>query len=616
MTWDPIADGDAAIGGTGVWNTSSLFWDPTATDLVAGDHVAWPNNVNSVAVFGGTPGTVTITTGTGVSANGLNFNVSGYVIGSAVAADTLNLVGATPTITVTNAGTTARINSIMTGGAGLVAGGAGNLVLAGANTFTGQTTVNSGTTLSLANAAALGASGVGNETIVNAGGTVNIGGQTLLNERFNIAGTGVGGAGAIVNQGASNATNPSFTLGLTADATISAGGNIPVSYNASGAIVTGAGGRIDVRLAAAAAAGSGTLNLGGFTLTKTGQHLLAIVNHDVSPGNIVINEGQLNFETGASVQGAGTITVNPNGKLGFWQSANGAVTRQIVVNGGTIGDPTSTGASQTISAPITLTGAGNPNFVATANTTTLSGLINEDGGSTITEVAKRGGATLALSNQANSFDAPITVYAGNLQGNYTTPFASGVAPAAPVALTGTPLGTASTITVAGGTLNIRVDGAGDATNQVFTIGKSLVVDRAPSGINLDRLSGTGGTDKNLAIAVTFAPASAANGYSVGQNQLSGAQGNGFRTQFTSLTMNNDTVLNAGDFTFTGNSVSANKNSLIRVGGNSFGFVGGTHDFNALFHLGSGQLRIGSMFGTGVTSDTVTAGSGTIYTGPN
>ncbi|MDB6150444.1 MAG: hemolysin-type calcium-binding repeat family protein autotransporter domain protein, partial [Chthoniobacter sp.] len=423
LTWDPIADGDAAIGGTGVWNTSSLFWDPTATDLVAGDHVAWPNNVNSVAVFGGTPGTVTITTGTGVSANGLNFNVSGYVIGSAVAADTLNLVGATPTITVTNAGTTARINSIMTGGAGLVAGGAGNLVLAGANTFTGQTTVNSGTTLSLANAAALGASGVGNETIVNAGGTVNIGGQTLLNERFNIAGTGVGGAGAIVNQGASNATNPSFTLGLTADATISAGGNIPVSYNASGAIVTGAGGRIDVRLAAAAAAGSGTLNLGGFTLTKTGQHLLAIVNHDVSPGNIVINEGQLNFETGASAQGAGPITVNPNGKLGFWQSATGAVTRQIVVNGGTIGDPTNTQAAQTINAPITVTGSLNPNFVATSTNaafvTTMAGLINEDGGSTITEVAKRGGATLALSNQANSFDAPITVYAGNLQGNYT-----------------------------------------------------------------------------------------------------------------------------------------------------------------------------------------------------
>jgi hypothetical protein len=172
------------------------------------------------------------------------------------------------------------------------------------------------------------------------------------------------------------------------------------------------------------------------------------------------------------------------------------------------------------------------------------------------------------------------------------------------------------LTLAGGTLNIRVDGAADGTNQVFTIGKSLVIDRAPSGINLDRVSA--GTDKNLLIAATFAPQSAGEGFSIGQNQLTGAQGNGYRTQFTTLTMNNDTALNVGDFTLTGDVLSANRNSLAHIGGNSWGFITGgtTQQYNAVLNLGAAQLRIGSMFGTGITSDTVTAGTGPILNAPN
>lgn len=618
FNWDPAINLSNS-GGPGNWNLTLGNWNNGAADG------AWGNTSADQAIFGGTGGVVLMNQGATITANSLVFNTGGYTINANAAADTLTLAGTTPTISVTNSGDAARINSILTGTAGLTVGGSGMLVLGGTNTLTGQIIIGSGATLGLTSAGGLGSNAAGSETIVQSGGTLNIGGQGINNnpapatpgEEIRIAGSGVGGIGAIVNN-IGTANNTLAKIVLTADATINAGGSSPTSYGSAGNIVTSNGGRIDIRTSGTPTAGQKHLDLAGFTLTKTGGHLLSIVNADVSNGNIVVNEGQLNFEGASLLQGTGTVTVNSGGKLGFWSIANAAnITRPIVVNGGTFGDPTGSGANQTINSTVTITGAKNPNFVAQASTTTLAGLISEDGGSTITELSKRGTATLAFSNQANSFDAPITIYAGNLQGNFTTVATGGVAPAAPTALAGTPLGTASNVTLAGGSLNIRVDGANDATNQVFSIGKTVTLDRAPGGINLDRLTATGGTDKNIALAVTFAPASASNGWSIGQNQFTGAQTNGFRTQFTSLTMNNDTVLNVGDFTFTGSVSSANKNSLVHIGGNSWGFVGGsTQDFNALFQLGSSNLRIGSMYGTGVTSNTVTAGTGPIYNAPN
>src|SRR6185436_12042547 len=101
---------------------------------------------------------------------------------------------------------------------------------------------------------------------------------------------------------------------------------------------------------------------------------------------------------------------NPGGKLGFWSSsAAGNITRPIVVNGGTIGDPTATGAAQTINAPISFTGPLNPNFTSVSgNVTTLAGVISQ-AGFTGTELAKRGSGVLAFSNPANSYSVPDVI---------------------------------------------------------------------------------------------------------------------------------------------------------------------------------------------------------------
>ncbi|MGC4005994.1 MAG: hypothetical protein QM811_23890 [Pirellulales bacterium] len=102
----------------------------------------------------------------------------------------------------TSPGIAATISTIVAG-TGFSTGGSGTLTLGGANTFTGQLLIGSGTTVKANVAGALGASGAGNETVVQSGGTFDVNGQALTTtEVVNIAGVGVGGLGALVNTGA------------------------------------------------------------------------------------------------------------------------------------------------------------------------------------------------------------------------------------------------------------------------------------------------------------------------------------------------------------------------------------------------------------------------------
>ena len=125
-----------AQGGTGTWNANSEanWWD-----IAASAGVVWPDSgTDNDAVFGGTAGTVHIS---GVTANDLAFNTTGYILSGA---NTLTLNGTTPTIT-TGPGISATISAMISGSSGLTKAGAGTLTLSGANTYAGVTTVNAGT---------------------------------------------------------------------------------------------------------------------------------------------------------------------------------------------------------------------------------------------------------------------------------------------------------------------------------------------------------------------------------------------------------------------------------------------------------------------------------------
>jgi len=347
LYWDGTSTTANADGGAGTWVTGGTTnWDDAA---VAGVDTAWTNG--SDGVFGGTAGTVSVS-GT-VGAASLTFNTPGY----SLTGGTISLTG-TPTIaTGSNA---ISISSVLAGTNGLAKSGTGSLTLSGSNTFTGQLNINAGTVKAGA-ALALGAGGVGNETFVQSGATLDINGQSLVTDTVLIAGSGVGGGGAVVNSAAGN--SPGFnsfgTVKLTADATIG-----------------GTNGRIDIRGTAP------ILDLAGFTLTKTGTSELNIysaTSATVSDGNIIVNQGTFGIQGNTVVQGAGTITLNSSGILGLYQASGTNVTRAIVSNGGSFSDQ---GAPSTINSNISLTSAttttlGGAGHVG--NSITLAGVISGSG---------------------------------------------------------------------------------------------------------------------------------------------------------------------------------------------------------------------------------------------
>ncbi|QGW82579.1 autotransporter-associated beta strand repeat-containing protein [Variovorax paradoxus] len=144
LYWDPNTFG-VGLGGDGTWNTSSI-WNTTGND-VAGPWIGWTNDPLDTAIFSGTAGTVTLATP--ITANRLNFAVHNYTI----TGGTLTLGGVAPTI---DGAGNATISSTLAGTAGLTKAGTGNLVLNGANTFTGGINLNAGT-LTVNADAALGA---------------------------------------------------------------------------------------------------------------------------------------------------------------------------------------------------------------------------------------------------------------------------------------------------------------------------------------------------------------------------------------------------------------------------------------------------------------------------
>ncbi len=275
--------------------------------------------------------------------------------------------------------------------------GAGTTTLNTANTYFGGTLVSNGTIV-VTNAAggnsSLGSLG-GSQVTVMPGGAIDLAGNVGGNlnfgaKQFVIAGTGVGGTGAITHSGTAAQLNAFQQVRLSANATI------------------GGAGRFDIR-----GAGS-TLDLGGFTLTKNGANQFSVVGTFVSDGNIVIDEGVFAIETVSSIEDVAatntTITYNAGTTAQFF-NLTGTITRPMIFNGGNrIGnasaDPSTVGSNITLN--------GNVEFTSLNNSTgdlTLNGNINETGGPR--SATKTGPATLFLFGAVN-YTGTTDIQAGRI----------------------------------------------------------------------------------------------------------------------------------------------------------------------------------------------------------
>ena len=352
LTWDlapgTVGPGDSAItGGTGTWDTTSGFW---TLDGGVND-VAWVNANNDQAVFGGLAGTVTL--GTGITANALTFNSSGYVI----TGNTLTLAGTTPTITV-GAGLTDTISSILGGGtASLVVAGGGTLTLSAVNTFTGGTTVN-GSTLNLTVGGGSGT--VRGPLTINSGSTVNLNAVDALGFTTNVCVSTVNINGGTLNN--TTAGNEGFITNMVlTGGTISSTGGGAYNFNTGFGITTNAssttslisanmvirGGSLTFNTAVGSAPGGIDLNVTGVisgganSVTKTGNGTMSIGATTTYTGGTTVNGGVLNLTAGGGATGVirGTATVNSGATLRLSTGdALGYATQVTVlnVNSGTV----------------------------------------------------------------------------------------------------------------------------------------------------------------------------------------------------------------------------------------------------------------------------------------
>jgi autotransporter-associated beta strand protein len=312
--WAPGASG----GGSGTWSTANSNWASSAGVQGTGEQAA-----SGGLIFGDTAGTVNVS-GTVSAPGGLQFTTTGYTIQGGTQ---ITLAGATigeNTIS-TGTGVTTTIDSVLGGSAGMTKGGAGALILGGANTFSGNVAITAGT-LEIAADSALG--NTANDLANN--GTLKTTASISLSAGRDLSGSGIydiANGTTLTVLGNANNTATTLTNSGTLDlqgATRSLGAitlNAPMTLNASGAI--------NATTINTAGLTSGTVSINPAVVFTTGDKALSIAS-----GVTVDFNGALSGTTGRLLKtGAGTLILSAANNTGGIRVGSAGSTP---VNGGTV----------------------------------------------------------------------------------------------------------------------------------------------------------------------------------------------------------------------------------------------------------------------------------------
>ena len=372
------ASGTWTFAGNGSWDTSSNWSGSTIADGVnatATFSYGLPNTTSSVISVDTARniGNLTFTGTAGAGTHNITLN--------GPQALTLSTGTATaPAISSSMASRTITINTILAGTEGVSFSNTGNiLLLGGANTYTGTTTVTAGI-LTIGNNQALGSTTGG--TVVNNGTQITLNtGITVTGESLTLNGSGAGGSttGALQTGGTSEwAGNISLGNGSVRLGTSISTAQLKVSGVVSGSQTLAIG-------------GSGTVVLAGVN-TYTG-------NTQVVRGTLKLDGGNNRLPTGTALDIWGAANAdNAVFELNGFNQTVASLTRNTVVSGAT---STLTNSSGTASL-FTVNGTAS---------TTYSGNITGN-----LSLVKAGTGTLTLTG-TNSFTGGITIQGGGLSIN-------------------------------------------------------------------------------------------------------------------------------------------------------------------------------------------------------
>lgn len=287
---------------------------------------------------------------------------TGGSLGSAAIADNGNLIlDRTDNLTLGN---------LISGAGGLLQNGSDTVTVTAANTYAGITDINAGKIIE-ASASALSTNAVN----IAAGATLDIDNNAAGNSELQpvtVAGSGLGGAGAIINSSTAGQNDAFRNVALTGDTTVGGPGLMGLRTKAnSDPGLIGNGYKLTKT-------GTGQFNLNGGT-TVAG--ITNIWFTDL--GNIEIQAGILSFERHAALGNpTNTITVDPGALLQLFalNPTNPVPTNSIVLDDGTLQGTSGTGGdTNTIGGQVTLQSAGNAIYSTAGTFLSLTGSVTGAG---------------------------------------------------------------------------------------------------------------------------------------------------------------------------------------------------------------------------------------------
>jgi filamentous hemagglutinin family protein len=264
---------------------------------------------------------------------------------------TVNIGGTVAGLNALTVNTSATTNSTITGAIGnadlvnttLTKQGTGTLVLNGANSYSGTTTVSAGT-LKLGNPTALGTTTVG--TTVASGAALDLNGQNISNaEALTISGDGISSGGALINTSSTGATYAglvtlganSSIIGETGTIALTHVGTITGTYGltlggAQGGSITSI---VGISTGSLTKVGAGTWTMSGLNTYSGGTNINAGVLKAGSARAFGANSSAITVADGAVLDLNGTTLTNTNALTlnGMGISTSGALTN----SSGTIG---------------------------------------------------------------------------------------------------------------------------------------------------------------------------------------------------------------------------------------------------------------------------------------